>query len=62
MEGTTSTFTTLLDAISEIFTAILGHIGTVGETIVNTPILLLSVVLGIAVSLIFTAKRFMTRR
>lgn len=61
MEGT-STLTTLLGYISEIFTAVLGHIGTVGETIVNTPILLLSLVFGIAVSLIFTAKRFMTRR
>ena len=44
MEGTT-TLTTLLDSISQIFTAILGHIGTVGETIVNTPLLLLSVIL-----------------
>lgn len=61
MEGT-STLTTLLDSISEIFTAILGHIGTVGETIVNTPLLLLSVILSIAIYLIFAAKRFMTRR
>lgn len=61
MEGTT-TLQTLLDSISQIFTAILGHIGTVGETIVNTPLLLLSVILSIAIYLIFAAKRFMTRR
>lgn len=61
MEGST-TLQTLLDSISQIFTAILGHIGTVGETIVNTPLLLLSVILSVAVYLIFVAKRFMTRR
>lgn len=61
MEGTT-TLQTLLDSISQIFTAILGHIVTVGETIVNTPLLLLSVILSIAIYLIFAAKRFMTRR
>lgn len=61
MEGTT-TLTTLLDSINQIFTAILGHIGTVGETIVNTPLLLLSVILSVAIYLVFAAKRFMTRR
>ena len=61
MEGST-TLQTLLDSISQIFTAILSHIGTVGETIVNTPLLLLSVILSVAVYLIFVAKRFMTRR
>lgn len=60
MEG--NTLATLLDSISQIFEAILGHIGTVGETIVNTPLLLLSVILSVAIYLIFAAKRFMTRK
>lgn len=58
MEGAT-TLTTLLDSISQVFTAILGHIGTIGETIVNTPLLLLPFVVSIVISLIFVAKRFM---
>lgn len=58
MEGTT-TLTTLLDSISQVFTAILEHIGTIGETIVNTPLLLLPFVVSIVISLIFVAKRFM---
>ena len=48
MEGTTTTLTTLLDSISQVFTAILGHIGTIGETIVNTPLLLLHLDLNLS--------------
>lgn len=61
MEGT-STLQTMLDSISTVFTAVLEHIGTIGNTIVNTPILLLPFVISISVSLIFVAKRFIIRR
>lgn len=62
MEGSTNTLTTLLDSISQVFEAILGHIGTIGNTIVNNPMLLLPFVVSIVITLIFVAKRFITRR
>ena len=33
--------TSLISAVSEVFTAAIGWVGTVGETIVSTPILTL---------------------
>ena len=42
MEGAaTVTIATLLSSIGEVFTSAIGWAGTVGATIVNTPILLL---------------------
>lgn len=42
MEGAaTVTIATLLSSIGEVFTSAIGWAGTVGSTIVNTPILLL---------------------
>lgn len=58
---TTSTLQTILDSISSVFTAVLGHISTIGNTIMETPLLLFSFVLAIVISLIFMAKRFFRR-
>ena len=60
MEGTNS-IQAILDAISAIFTALLGHIATIGNTIMETPLLLFSFVFGLVVSLVFMAKRFFRR-
>lgn len=57
----TNTLQVILDAISSVFTALLGHIATIGNTIIETPLLLFSFVLAITVSLIFMAKRFFRR-
>lgn len=37
---------TLISTVGTVFTAVLGWAGTVGETIVSTPLLLFGVVLG----------------
>ena len=40
-EGATVTVASLVQNIGEVFTAAIGWVGTVGSTIVSTPILLL---------------------
>lgn len=57
----TNTLQTILDAINSIFTSLLGHIAEIGNTIMETPLLLFSFVFGLVVSLIFMAKRFFRR-
>lgn len=57
MEGT-NTLQVILDAVSSVFTAVLGHISTIGNTIVETPLLLFSFILAIVIYLIYAAKRF----
>lgn len=49
MEGSaaaTMTMASLLSTITEVFTAAVGWVGTVGETIANNPLLLVGIVLG----------------
>lgn len=47
MEETTKmTITTIISTISEIFTAAIGWVGTVAETVAGNPLLLFSVVIG----------------
>lgn len=40
------TMTTLLSTITEVFTASIGWVGTVAETVASNPLLLVGVVLG----------------
>ena len=42
MEGAASTMTEFLATMSEIATWVFGQVGTVGETIMNTPFLLVT--------------------
>lgn len=44
MEGTTVTMATLIAAVGDVFTAAIGWVATVAETIAGEPILLLSCV------------------
>ena len=41
MEGATVTVASLVQSVGEVFSAAIGWVGTVGSTIVETPILLL---------------------
>lgn len=45
-EAAANTMATLISNVGTVFDAVLGWAGTVGETIVGTPILLFGVVLG----------------
>lgn len=45
-EGATLTMGTVLSTITEVFTAAVGWVGTVSETVVNNPLLLVGVVIG----------------
>ena len=42
----TMTMATLLSTITDVFTAAVGWVGTVGETIAGNPLLLVGIVLG----------------
>lgn len=47
MEGaTTTTMTAMLSTITEVFTAAVGWVGTVADTITSTPLLMVGCVLG----------------
>ena len=50
MEGATAgaamTMATLLSTITEVFTASIGWVGTVAETVASNPLLMVGVVLG----------------
>lgn len=50
MEGATAgaamTMATLLSTITEVFTASIGWVGTIAETVASNPLLLVGVVLG----------------
>lgn len=45
-EGAALTMGTVLSTITEVFTAAVGWVGTVSETVVNNPLLLVGVVIG----------------
>lgn len=44
--GSGLTMVTVLSTITEVFTAAVGWVGTVSETVVNNPLLLVGVVIG----------------
>lgn len=48
MEATAATMTmaTLLSTITEVFTAAVGWVGTVAETVASNPLMLVGIVLG----------------
>lgn len=46
MEGATTTMTAMLSTITQVFTAAVGWVGTVADTISDTPLLLVGCVLG----------------
>ena len=48
MEGTAATMTmaTVLSTITEVFTAAVGWVGTVSDTVSSNPLLLIGVVIG----------------
>ena len=47
MEGSTSmSVASIISVISEVFTAAIGGVGTVAETITSNPLLLIGVVVG----------------
>lgn len=45
-EESAMTMTNVITAISEVFTAAIGWVGTVSETVAGDPLLLLGVVIG----------------
>lgn len=45
-EGATLTMATVLSTITEVFTAAVGWVGTVAETVAGNPLLLIGVVIG----------------
>lgn len=45
-EGSSMTMAKVISAISEVFTAAIGWVGTVSETVAGDPLLLLGVVIG----------------
>ena len=45
-EGAALTMATVLSTITEVFTAAVGWVGTVAETVANNPLLLIGVVIG----------------
>lgn len=45
-EGAALTMATVLSTITEVFTSAVGWVGTVSETVVNNPLLLVGVVIG----------------
>lgn len=53
--------TTMLTSLGSVFTAVLGHVGTVGETIASTPMLFVPFAFSIACSIVFMAKKFIMR-
>ena len=55
MEATT--LSTLLTNVGDVFTAFIGYVGDVCETIVGTPLLLLSACVGLAFAIIGFVKR-----
>lgn len=46
MEGATNTMTAMLATITQVFTSAVGWVGTVANTISDTPLLLVGCVLG----------------
>ena len=47
VQTATATVTTILSSISEVFNAAIGWVGTVGETIVENPLLLIFTTIGL---------------
>ena len=47
MEPTTMTLTQIISALTEIFTAVIGYVGTVATTITSQPLLLIFVLIPI---------------
>lgn len=45
-EGAATTMTAMLSTITQVFTAAVGWVGTVADTITDTPLLLVGCVLG----------------
>ena len=46
MEGATMTMATLIESITTIFTAAIGWVGTVAETVTGEPLLLMGAIIG----------------
>lgn len=46
MEGSAITVASIISVISEIFTAAIGWVGTVSETVAGDPLMLFGVVIG----------------
>lgn len=46
MEGTATTMTAMLSTITQVFTAAIGWVGTVANTITDTPLLMVGCTLG----------------
>ena len=46
MEGATNTMAAMLTTITQVFTAAVGWVGTVADTITSTPLLMVGCVLG----------------
>lgn len=47
MEPTVTTMTAIISALTEVFTAVIGYVGTVATTITGQPLLLLFVLIPI---------------
>jgi len=45
-EGAANTMANLITTVTQVFTAAIGWVGTVGNTIADTPLLLMGCVLG----------------
>ena len=56
MEATT-TLATVLTSVGSVFTALIGYVGSVCETIVSNPLLLIGVCLPIAFAIVSFVRR-----
>lgn len=57
MEGATTTLTTVLSNIGSVFTSLIGYVGSVCETIVQQPLLLIGFCIPFAFAIVHFVKR-----
>ena len=57
MEGATTTLATVLSNIGSVFTSLIGYVGSVCETIVQQPLLLIGFCIPFAFAIVHFVKR-----
>ena len=57
MEGATTTLATVLSNIGSVFTSLIGYVGSVCETIVQQPLLLIGFCIPFAFAILHFVKR-----
>ena len=54
--------TNMLTSLGSVFTAVIGHIGEIGNTITSTPMLFVPFAVSIVGTIAFMAKKFIMHR